>query len=77
MSQIQKIKIVSNNISYGLPPGQDDEVEQRLTINAKGQVWFNGYKYGDGFEAYERGRKYYLTISKEREDGVRNPNGGK
>lgn len=66
MSQIQKIKIVSNNISYGLPPDQEDEVEQRMTINAKGQVWFSSYKYGDGFEAYKLGRKSYRKISKEK-----------
>ncbi|MCO1604491.1 hypothetical protein [Desulfosporosinus nitroreducens] len=43
--QIQKIRIVSNNISYGPEPLLEDEVEQHLTISASGRVWFTGYKY--------------------------------
>lgn len=64
---LQKIQIRSNNISYGPPPLPEDEVEQRLTINAKGQVWFSGYCYGNGFgsENYVLSRKMRVRISQE------------
>ena len=44
---LRKIRIVSNNICYGPPPEPDDEVEQHLTINAEGRVWFSSYKCGE------------------------------
>lgn len=37
----QKVRLVSNNISYGCAPKPIDEIEQRLTINSKGRVWFS------------------------------------
>ncbi|MGI6361837.1 MAG: hypothetical protein ACOX05_06080 [Bacillota bacterium] len=63
--QVQKIKIVSNNIVYGSCPKPDEEVEQRLTINANGRVWFSGYNYSRGFGQYERGRTKNYSIGKE------------
>ena len=45
---IENIKIVSNNISYGLPPGRDEEVEQHLAIFSTGKVWCDRFVYGDG-----------------------------
>lgn len=41
--QIQKVRIISNNICYGPKPLPEDEVEQHLTISASGRVWFTGY----------------------------------
>ena len=41
---LKKIRIVSNNICYGPMPDPDDEVEQHLTINDEGRVWFLGFK---------------------------------
>lgn len=41
----QKIRIVSNNICYEPMPEVDDEVEQHITINAEGEVWFSAYNF--------------------------------
>ena len=61
----EKINIISNNISYRPCPEQDEEIEQRLTINANGRVWFSGYHFRSGFENYVRGRRKNFTIGKE------------
>lgn len=50
---LKKIRIVSNNICYGPMPDSDDEVEQHLTINDEGRVWFSGYNFGHSGEGYE------------------------
>ena len=50
----KKIRIVSNCIGYGPRPAADAEVEQRLTINTAGQIWFSAYNYGGGFGHYEK-----------------------
>ena len=60
-----KINIISNNISFGPCPEQDEEIEQRLTINANGQVWFSGYNFGQGFDKYICGRRKNFAIGKE------------
>lgn len=62
---LRKVTIISNNICYGPVPEPDDEVEQRLTLNAKGQVWFTGYAYGDGFGKHSPCRKQRLSIGTE------------
>lgn len=56
----QKIKIVSNNICYDICPESEDIVEQHLTINARGEVIYSAYKYGDGHEKLKKAdsRKY-------------------
>lgn len=51
---LQKIRIVSNVICYGPCPEPDDEVEQRLTINAEGRVWFSSYTFGDVPGRYQK-----------------------
>lgn len=63
--EIQKIRIVSNNISYGYCPMPEDEVEQRLTITADGRVWLSVYNFGQSFGKYENGRTRNLNIGKE------------
>lgn len=42
---LKKVRIVSNKVCYFYcRPDTDDEVEQHLTINNNGRVWFSGYK---------------------------------
>ena len=43
---VQKIRIESDNVCFGPCPEPEDEVEQHLTINNKGRVWFSGYSAG-------------------------------
>jgi hypothetical protein len=62
---VKKIQIISNNICYGHCPEPDEEVEQRLTINADGRVWFSGYNFGQGFHNYLCGRRKNFTIGKK------------
>lgn len=62
--QIQKVRIISNNICYGPEPLPEDEVEQHLTISASGRVWFTGYKYANGFGKFEIYRRQQLSIGK-------------
>lgn len=61
---LKKIRIVSNNICYGAMPDPDDEVEQHLTINDKGRVWFSGYNFGHSGEEYEKARSKIFKIEK-------------
>lgn len=62
--QIQKVRIISNNIYFGPEPLPDDEVEQHLTISDNGGIWFTGYKYGNGFGRFEISRKQQFNIGK-------------
>lgn len=68
----QKIRIVSNNICYGLPPEPEDEVEQHITINAEGRVWFSAYNFGEGFGRYKKARSQIYKIDKAVADKVLN-----
>lgn len=61
---LKKIHIVSNNICYGPMPEPDEEVEQHLTINAEGCVWFSGYNFGHSGERYEKARSKNFKIEK-------------
>lgn len=61
----KKVRIVSNNICYGPCPEPTDEVEQHITINAEGRVWFSAYTYGQGFSKYEKSRTRNFKIEKE------------
>lgn len=60
----QKMKIVSNGIGYGPCPEPEDIVEQHITINAEGRVWYISYKYGDGGEKYEKAESKKFKIDK-------------
>ena len=62
--KLKKVRIVSNNIRYGPMPQPDDEVEQHLTINNEGRVWFSGYNFGHGGERYEKARTKNFKIDK-------------
>lgn len=61
---LKKVSIVSNNIGYGLMPGPEEEIEQRLTINDEGCVWFSGYHFGRSRGRYEKARSKIFKIEK-------------
>ena len=61
----QKVRIVSNNICYGPAPESDDEVEQHITINADGRVWFSAYNFVSGFGGHEKSRSKIYKIEKD------------
>lgn len=61
----QKIRIVSNSICYGPAPEPDDEVEQHITVNTDGRVWFSAYNFGSGFGKYEKARTKNYKIKSE------------
>ena len=65
---LKKMRIVSNNICYGPMPDPDDEVEQHLTINDEGRVWFSGYNFGHNGERYEKARSKNFKIEKAATD---------
>ncbi len=61
---LKKMRIVSNKICYAPMPEANEEVEQRLTINKEGHVWFSGYNFGHGGERYEKARGKNYKIDK-------------
>ncbi len=61
---LKKVHIISNIIGYGPMPKSDKEVEQHLTINDEGCVWFSGYNFGYGGEKYEKARSRNFRIEK-------------
>lgn len=69
---LKKMRIVSNNICYGPMPEPDEEVEQHLTINDEGRVWFVGYKFGNAGERYEKARTKNFRIEKASVDKLLN-----
>lgn len=46
---MKKIRLVSFDETYRTRPGSGLEVEERLTINSKGRVWFSAYKHGESY----------------------------
>jgi hypothetical protein len=50
---------------YGPAPRSNTEIEQHLTINEKGQVWFSRYRYGNGEARYPLISKEYLRNAKD------------
>lgn len=60
---MKKVQIISNNMCYGPAPRPNTEIEQHLTINDKGQVWFSRYRYGNGEERYPLINKEHLRIT--------------
>jgi hypothetical protein len=61
---LKKMRIVSNNICYGPMPAPDEEVEQHVTINDEGCVWFSGYNFGRDGRRYEKARSKNFKIDK-------------
>ena len=62
------MRIVSNNICYGPMPESDEEVEQHLTINNEGCIWFSGYNFGRCGERYEKAISKNFKIDKSTAD---------
>lgn len=60
----KKIRIVSNNICYGPCPEPADEVEQHITINSEGRVWFSAYVYGLGVGKHTKSRTKHYKVEK-------------
>lgn len=69
---LKKVRIISNNICYGPMPEPDDEVEQHLTINNEGRVWFSGYNFGSARERCKKVRKKNFKIEKISADNLLN-----
>lgn len=69
---LKKMRIISNNICYGPMPKPNDEIEQHITINDEGRVWFSGYNYGHGGERYEKTRSKNFKIEKIATDKLLN-----
>ena len=61
----QKVRIISNNVCYGPAPEADDEIEQHITLNADGRVWFSAYNFGAGFGEHEKARSKIYIIKKD------------
>lgn len=59
---IKLMRLVSSTLGYGPMPAPDQEIEQRLTLNSRGQIWFSNYLYGDGVKQ-KLHRKERSTIS--------------
>lgn len=62
--KLKKMRIVSDAIGYGTPPELEDEVEQHLTINSEGRIWFSAYAFGAGFGKYTKTRSKNYSIEK-------------
>ena len=60
--KIKSMRLISEMIGYGPTPAPDQEIEQRLTLNSRGQIWFSNYLYGDGVKQ-KLYRKERSTIS--------------
>ncbi len=65
---IKKIKLISNNLCYGPEPAPTEEIEQHLTINDKGNVWFSARNYEQYSLSKGFCRKKQLSISKWKVD---------
>lgn len=70
--ELKKMRIVSNGIGYGPCPEPDDIVEQRITINSDGQVWYSGYAFGEGYGKYKKTQTRRFKIAKAIAENVLN-----
>ena len=62
---MKKIQIESDRLCFGQMPRPNTELEQRLTINEKGQVWLTRYRFENREDEYEFAAKEYFRITKE------------
>ena len=60
--KIKSMRLIAEMIGYGPMPTPDQEIEQRLTLNSRGQIWFSNYLYGGGVKP-KLHRKERSTIS--------------
>ena len=70
--QFQKIRLVSNRLCYGHCPEPDEEVEQHITINSEGRVWFAAYVFGQSCNngRHEKSRTENLKLAKDSTDKI-------
>ena len=70
--QLQKIRLVSNRLCYGHCPEPDEEVEQHITINSEGRVWFAAYVFGQSCNngRHEKSRTENLKLAKDSTDKI-------
>jgi len=59
--KLQRVKLISNCIGYGLYPEEDAEVEQHFSVTADGRVFFSSYNYGDGVK-FTKARTHNFEI---------------
>lgn len=70
--KIKKIRLVSNCICFGPYPEPEDEVEQHLTLNNKGQIWFSSFCFGQGHGKYEKCYTRRMSIDMDKAKYVLN-----
>lgn len=63
--ETQKVRIISNNICYGPASEPNEEVEQYITVNSEGRVWFSAYNFGSGYSEHEKSRSKIYKIDKD------------
>lgn len=68
----KKIRIISNSIGYGPYPEPNDIVDQHITINSHGRVWFSAYAFGDGFGKYDKAQTKNYKIANDIAENVLN-----
>lgn len=69
---VKKMHIISNSICFGPCPEPEDEVEQHLTVNAHGRVWFSSYAFGEGFGKFKKLKAQNFSIDKSVATGLLN-----
>ena len=61
--ELQKIRLIANNMGYGPLPAPDEEVEQRLTMTREGKVWLSRYSFHDTMRNRLMSRKQFSVDS--------------
>lgn len=62
--ELQKIRLIANNMGYGPLPAPDEEVEQRLTMTREGKVWLSRYSFHDTMRNRLMSRKQFSVDSR-------------
>ena len=62
--ELQKIRLIANNMSYGPLPSPGEEVEQRLTMTREGKVWLSRYSFHDAVHNGLMSRKQFSVDSR-------------
>lgn len=66
---IKTIRIDSFQLCFGLPPKENDEILQHLTITHTGMIWFKSYTYHPTLE-YPLARKHTFSIGKKKATAI-------
>ena len=62
---LQKIRLISNTLSFGPMPEPKEEIEQHLTILANGKIWLSRYCYGNPDEGHKLIEKVCFKVPEE------------